>query len=155
MPKSDQPGAGDVGAPDGTGVAMSTTMMLIAAGRSAQRRFEAALAEQQVTLRHIGAIGHLARNPELSYSDLARRARVTPQSMHATIGQLVDLGAVVTETRGRAAYPRLTDRGHDLLSFAAEAAAACDAEFGIDESVVPRLREELKKIAMQDFPGSG
>ncbi len=66
---------------DGPGartVTESTTMLLIAAGRLAQRRFEAALAEQNLTLRHIGAIGHLARNPELSYSDLARRARVTP-----------------------------------------------------------------------------
>ncbi|WP_157897752.1 MarR family winged helix-turn-helix transcriptional regulator [Mycolicibacterium rutilum] len=126
-------------------------MLLIAAGRLAQRRFEAALAEQNLTLRHIGAIGHLARNPELSYSDLARRARVTPQSMHATIGQLVDLGAVVTETRGRASYPRLTERGHELLAFAADASSACDETLGIEESVVAELREELKKVALQSF----
>jgi len=126
-------------------------MLLIAAGRSAQRRFESALAEQKLTMRHIGALGHLAHSPGLSYSDLARRARVTPQSMHATMTQLVELGAVVTENRGRASHARLTARGVELLAFVADTAAACDASFGIADDVAPQLRDELKKIAMQAF----
>jgi DNA-binding MarR family transcriptional regulator len=120
-------------------------MLLIAAGRLAQRRFEAALARKGLTLRHIGALGHLSRSPELSYSDLARRARITPQSMHATMAQLVELGAVTTEARGRASYPRLTERGRELLAFAAEAAAACDEAFGVDDAA----RGQLKALAQQ------
>ena len=142
MPESDMPGSGGVRPPS---VTATTTMLLIAAGRVAQRRFEAALAEQKLTLRHIGAMGHLAHAPDISYSDLARRARVTPQSMHATVGQLVELGAVTTEVRGRASYPRLTDHGRELLAFAAASAAACDDAFGIGDE----LRETLEKIVQQ------
>ncbi|WP_198730525.1 MarR family winged helix-turn-helix transcriptional regulator [Mycolicibacterium baixiangningiae] len=131
--------------PDEPSVAMSTTMLLIGAGRLAQRRFEAALAREGLTLRHIGALGHLSRSPELSYSDLARRARITPQSMHATMAQLVALGAVTTEARGRASYPRLTERGRELLAFAAEAAAACDEALGVDAEV----RSQLARLAQQ------
>lgn len=138
MPNLDRPKLGD-----------STTMMLIAAGRLAQSRFETALAEHNLTLRHIGALGHLAHTPDLSYSDLARRARVTPQSMHATIGQLVELGAVVTDTRGRASYLRLTTRGHELLDFAADAAYACDDSLGFDSNVMAEFRAELKQTARQ------
>jgi DNA-binding MarR family transcriptional regulator len=138
MPNSERPKLGD-----------STTMMLIAAGRLAQRRFETALADHNLTLRHVGAIGHLAHTPGLSYSDLARRARVTPQSMHATIGQLVELGAVVTETQGRASFLRLTTHGHELLALAADAAYACDDSLGFDSNVMAEFRAELKKTAMQ------
>jgi DNA-binding MarR family transcriptional regulator len=120
-------------------------MLLIAAGRLAQRRFEVALAREGLTLRHIGALGHLSHSPELSYSDLARRARITPQSMHATMAQLVELGAVTTEARGRASYPRLTERGRELLAFAAEAAAACDETLGVDDA----MHDRLKLLAQQ------
>ena len=63
----------------------------------------------------LGALGHLARDEALPYSDLARRARVTAQSVQATVGHLVDLGAVSRRTddgpaadrrRSRSAGPR-------------------------------------------------
>jgi len=146
MPEASKPKAAGRDRPS---IALSTTMMLIAAGRLAQRRFETALAEQRLTLRHIGAIGHLAHSPDLSYSDLARRARVTPQSMHATIGQLVELGAVVIEPRGRATHLQLTARGRELLAFAADAAAACDDSFDIDDDVVRNLRIGLEALVRQ------
>lgn len=130
----------------GRGLISSTTMLLIGAGRGAQRRLEDALSEHGLTLRHLGAMGHLARSPGLSYSDLARRARITPQSMHATMVQLTELGAVTTETRGRAAHPQLTEHGHHLLAVAAEVAAACDAELGADREL---LHAELERIARQ------
>lgn len=140
---------------DGPSLALSTTMMLIGAGRLAQRRFEGMLADRKLTLRHVGALAHLVHSPELSYSDLARRARVTPQSMHATIGQLVELGAVTTEARGRASYPRLTELGHELLAFAAEAAGACDDALAVDDDVAHDLRVGLKRLVQQElFPGS-
>lgn len=150
MQKSNKPRAEGRDRPS---LALTTTMMLIAAGRLAQRRFEAALAEQKLTLRHIGALGHLAHSPDLSYSDLARRARVTPQSMHATIGQLVELGAVTAEPRGRASYPRLTARGRELLVFAADAAAACDDAFDLDDDLDRGLRRALELLVRQGlFP---
>ena len=150
MKKSNKPRAEDRDRPS---LALSTTMMLIAAGRLAQRRFEAKLADRKLTLRHIGALAHLAHSPDLSYSDLARRARITPQSMHATIGQLAELGAVTIEAKGRASYPRLTARGRELLAFAADAAAACDDAFDIDDDVDRGLRVGLETLVRQGlFP---
>jgi DNA-binding MarR family transcriptional regulator len=85
----------------------------------------------------------------LVYSDLARRAHITPQSMHATIAQLVDMGAVATESRGRASYPRLTDHGRQLLSFAAQAAADCDAALAVDPELIDCMRTQLKSVVGQ------
>ena len=59
----------------GRTVGDSTTMLLIGLGRLAQRRFEDLLAEENMSLRHVGAIDHLSRSSDLSVSDLARRAR--------------------------------------------------------------------------------
>jgi DNA-binding MarR family transcriptional regulator len=69
--------------------------------------------------------------------------------MHATVGQLVERGAVVTETRGRATFLRLTTHGHELLALAADAAHACDEYLGLDVEVIAELRTELQKVAMQ------
>ncbi|MCM0677499.1 MarR family winged helix-turn-helix transcriptional regulator [Micromonospora phytophila] len=108
----------------------STALLFIAAGRTVQRRVEAALAEHGLTLRHVGALGHLAANPNLSYSDLGRRAGVTAQSMHATVNRLEELGAVVRHHagHGRAARLEVTGHGRTLLTRAGEIAASLDDE---------------------------
>ena len=43
----------------------SSAFLLVAAGRTAQRRLDDALGERGLALRHIGALGHLARRPDL------------------------------------------------------------------------------------------
>ena len=70
-----------------------------------------------LTLRHLGALGHLSHRPDLSYSDLARRAGITTQSMHATVRALEDLGAVSRTLAGQGHPARLeiTARGRELL----------------------------------------
>jgi DNA-binding MarR family transcriptional regulator len=134
-------------APDGPGAGLvtSATMLLIGAGRLAQRRLDAALAEHGLTLRHVGALGHLARSPDLSYSDLARRAGVTVQSMHATIATLIERGAITTADtgRGQRAQLRLTEHGTALLTTAAETARGLDAEWDLDADELGRLRAVL------------
>jgi DNA-binding MarR family transcriptional regulator len=109
----------------------STSFLLVALGRTLQARLEAALAERGLTLRHIGALGHLAGRPDLSYSDLARRAGITPQSMRATVRRLETLGAVrrLPGGQGKAASLEVTALGHDLLAWAGTAAAQVDDEF--------------------------
>jgi DNA-binding MarR family transcriptional regulator len=135
--------------PDGQSLVTSITMLLIGAGRVAQRRLEEALREHGLTLRHLGALGHLARNPELSYSDLARRVAVTVQSMHSTIAALVELGAIEVETaeRGRPARLRLTARGHDLLRTAGAVAHDLDARLPLGELDGQTLRAALREVA--------
>ena len=134
---------------EGQSLVTSTTMLLIAAGRAAQRRLEAALHEHGLTLRHLGALGHLARDPALSYSDLARRVSVTVQSMHSTIAALAELGAIDVETaeRGRPARLRLTPRGHELLRTAGAVAHDLDAALPLRGPAAKELRGALFEIA--------
>jgi DNA-binding MarR family transcriptional regulator len=109
----------------------STSFLLMATGRLMQRRLEAELASRGLTLRHVGALGHLSSGqPDLSYSDLARRAGITPQSMRATVRQLEALGAVrrLAGGQGKAASLEVTDLGRDLLAWAGTAAARVDEE---------------------------
>lgn len=140
----------------GPGVAGSTSFLLVVAGRTAQARLDELLAEKGLTLRHVGALGHLRREPELSYSDLARRAGITPQSMRATVVQLEQAGAVRRREgrQGKAARLDVTARGHRLLSWAAERAEALDAElFGhVDAAARSALRDQLLGVAL---PGRG
>lgn len=129
-------------------LADSTTMLLVLAGRLAQHRLEAELAGQRLTIRHLGALGHLARDPGLSYSDLARRARVTAQSMHATIAQLIELDAIepiAEPAQGRRAELRVTPRGHALLRHAAEIAKAVDDDLlaPLDQAQRRQLQQAL------------
>lgn len=108
----------------------TTAMLVIVAGRMLQGRFEAELTDVGLTMRHLGALGHLAHQPDLSYSDLARRSGVTSQSMHATVRQLEELGAVRRTLAGQGHRARLevTDRGQQLLDAARQAASALDAQ---------------------------
>ena len=79
---------------------------------------ETGLRELGLSLRHLSALGHLGRQPGLSYSELARRARITVQSMQATLGQLEERGAIERRTapgRGRTAQLHLTPAGRELL----------------------------------------
>ena len=112
----------------------TAAMLVIVAGRMLQGRYEAELAESGLTMRHLGALGHLAHQPDLSYSDLARRSRVTSQSMHATVRQLEELGAVRRTLAGQGHRARLevTERGQQLLDTARRAAFALDAQLTAD-----------------------
>jgi len=124
-------------------VSGSLALLLVGAGREAQRRIESALAPHGLTLRHLGALGHLSRRPDMSYSDLARRAGVTAQSMHATVRQLQELGAIVTPRTGQGMRARLevTDRGRALLAQVAALLDELDAELTRD--VPQECREHL------------
>ncbi|MGW7658093.1 MarR family winged helix-turn-helix transcriptional regulator [Streptomyces asiaticus] len=110
--------------------ALSTVMLLITGGRRLQERLDERLASLGLSLRLLGALGHVARDSELSYSDLARRAGVTSQSMRATVLMLEELGAVrrTLPGQGHRARLELTDRGRSLLSDARTVVAELDAE---------------------------
>ncbi|MDX6259601.1 MAG: hypothetical protein QOH84_1289 [Kribbellaceae bacterium] len=87
-------------------------------GRQLRDQAEAALRDQGLSMRHFSALGHLAHQPGLSYSELARRDGITTQSMQSTLRQLQDLGAVelLTEPgRGRTADLQVTKSGQALL----------------------------------------
>lgn len=110
--------------------ATSPAVLLVALGRQVEARLEGALGPAGLSLRLLGALGHLARQPGLSYTELASRARVTPQSMHATVAALIETGAVTPAGTGRGRRARLevTPHGRRLLTAGQEVVAAVDAE---------------------------
>jgi DNA-binding MarR family transcriptional regulator len=129
-------------------LAMSSSFLLVAAGRTMRARLDAELATRGLTLRHVGALGHLAGRPDISYSELARRAGITPQSMRATVRRLEELGAVRRDPggQGRAASLEVTGAGRDLLAWAGEAAARVDAEALAD--IAPDDRATLRRVLL-------
>ena len=121
------PGTGaSVGPPDEP---PNAAFLLIALGKAVREQTEAGLRELGLSLRHLSALGHLGRQPGLSYSELARRARITVQSMQATLGQLEELHAIERRTapgRGRTAQLHLTQTGRGLLDRAQGILRAAD-----------------------------
>lgn len=96
----------------------SPAFFLIGLGRIVREEVETALRAEGSSLRHVSALGHLSRQPGLSYSELGRRAGITAQSMQATLRQLEELGAVERRTlpgRGRTAQLHVTSTGIDML----------------------------------------
>ena len=96
----------------------SAAFLLMTLGRRVEARVAEELAAHGLTLRHLSALGHLAAEPNLSYSELSRRSGVTPQSMHATIDGLIRLGIVELASdgsQGKRAQLRVTARGMAAL----------------------------------------
>ena len=113
----------------------SLSVLLGLVERRLGERLDAGLAAVGTSRRQLGALGHLRREPGLSVSELARRARITPQSMHATVGQLERDGLLQrAETgRGRRAGLVVTEVGLDRLT----------AGLGVVASVDDDLRSHL------------
>ncbi|MEJ2871336.1 MarR family transcriptional regulator [Actinomycetospora sp. OC33-EN08] len=115
---------------------LSTAFLLMTLGGRIREEIEERLRAERMSLRHLSALGHLARHPGLSYSELARRAGITPQSMQATLNALEERGAVERVTvpgRGRSAQLHVTAEGLRLRRVGTDVVA------GIDD----RLRVQL------------
>ena len=115
VPRSSAP----PGAPASPGLPpISPAFLAIGLGRILRTEVEAELARVGFSLRHLSALGHLAAQPGLSYSELARRGGVTVQSMQSTLRQLEGIKAVKRLTpsgRGRRAELQITSTGAALL----------------------------------------
>ena len=105
-------------------------MVLIGIGTTLREHLDERLSVHDITMRHYGALGHLSNAPELSTSDLARRARVTPQSMRATIEHLEEIGAVEHRRHGQGKASELvvTAAGRRLLERARTIVAELDTQ---------------------------
>jgi DNA-binding MarR family transcriptional regulator len=126
--------------------ASSPTMLLVLLGRRLRDRLDAELREQGLSLRHMSALGHLAGRPGLSYSELARRAGITVQSMQSTLSQLEATGAIERRTepgRGRTAELHVTETGTTLLSKGRAVVRAADdhllSVLGADEQALTAM----------------
>ena len=127
-------------------------MLAYGTGRIIERSLETRLEEAGLTLRTLGILGHLANNPRVSYSSLARRADVTVQTMHVTVKRLLADGVVEGETTaGTAAQLRITKRGRAQLMRAREILSLFEVELlaasGIDKDATTTALLSLAQAA--------
>lgn len=130
MPEDDRSAEVAPTAAEGGIAPSSAAFVLIALGNRMRARVESRLATEGIAIRHLSALGHLSRRPGISYSELARRASVTPQSMQATLNKLEAIGAVERTTsggRGRTATLFVTEEGKRLLAVGYSSYAELDA----------------------------
>ena len=119
-------------------------------GRQLREQAEAELRAQGLSMRHLSALGHLAHQPGLSYSELARRDGITTQSMQSTLRQLQDLGAVelLTEPgRGRTADLQVTEIGQHLLERGRAVLRSADAR--LSDAIGNENTKTLARFALQ------
>ncbi|MER6792785.1 MarR family winged helix-turn-helix transcriptional regulator [Amycolatopsis mediterranei] len=129
---ADREGPADQPAPGVPSVPPSNAaFLLMTLGQRIRDRVDRDLRAHRISLRHLSALGHLHRRPGISYSELARRAHVTPQSMMATLRNLEERDAVKRSSdpgRGRTATLHLTAEGHRLREQGQSILAQAEAE---------------------------
>jgi len=133
----------------------NAAFLLIALGRRAQARVDEALARDRISYRHLSALGHLGAGPEMSYSELARRASVTPQSMQATLAHLEGLGIVerVGGTgQGQRARLAITASGRRVLARARSAVNEVEATMLAD--LAAPSADQLRRLLREVFANS-
>ncbi len=121
----------------------SPTVGLLTVSRVWEAAFTDALKPLGLSTRKYGLLGHIRGTPGISFSELARRSRITVQSAHAAVAALVEAGLVDDGTAhaGAASTLRATPTGDELLVRAAEVVARLDADFA---SQHPELTAALR-----------
>ena len=121
----------------------SPTVTLLTVSRVWEAAFTDGLKPLGLTTRKYGLLGHIRGTPGISFSELARRSRITVQSAHTAVAAFVESGLVDDGTAhaGAASTLRVTAKGESLLARAAEVVARLDAEFAAQH---PELTEALR-----------
>lgn len=111
-----------------------------------EARLDQELRELGLTTRKYGLLGHIRSTPGISFSELARRSRITVQSAHTAVRSLVDAGLVADATAhaGAASVLRVTDAGVRVLDTAEQRLAVLDAEFTAGAAGLSDALEELQ-----------
>lgn len=108
----------------------SPTVMLLTLASSWESALTQALRPLGLTTRKYALLGHIRATPGISFSELARRSRITTPSAHGAVSGLAADGWVedVTSRAGAASRLRITPAGEQLLTEAAREVAALDAD---------------------------
>ena len=108
----------------------SPSIALLTFARLVEDRLEPALRARGLTLRKYAVLGHITAAPGISYSELARRSRITVQSTHTLIQSLVGAGLVQSDAPAAGMPARLSASaaGKRLLSEVADDVGQLDSE---------------------------
>lgn len=114
---------------------VSPVVTLLALAAEWESRLDRELRELGLTTRKYGLLAHIDVTPGISFSELARRSRITVQSAHAAVHALVDAGLVADAKAhaGAASVLEVTQAGARVLATA--------------QAVLDRLDEELRAEA--------
>ncbi|WP_020111105.1 MULTISPECIES: MarR family winged helix-turn-helix transcriptional regulator [Nocardiaceae] len=125
-------------------VPFSPMITLLTVARVWDAAFAEALKPLGLTTRKYGLLGHIRGTPGISFSELARRSRITVQSAHSAVAGFVSSGLVDdgTAQAGAASKLRVTNAGLRLLDDAAQAVTALDVQFAENH---PELTEALRE----------
>ena len=125
-------------------VPFSPTITLLTVARVWDAAFAEALKPLGLTTRKYGLLGHIRGTPGISFSELARRSRITVQSAHSAVAGFVSSGLVDdgTAQAGAASTLRVTNGGMKLLDDAAQAVTGLDVQFAENH---PELTEALRE----------
>ncbi|MFV8175728.1 MarR family winged helix-turn-helix transcriptional regulator [Mycolicibacterium peregrinum] len=131
----------------------SPTVGLLTVSRVWESAFTDALKPLGLTTRKYGLLGHVRGNAGISFSELARRSRITVQSAHAAVASFVEAGLVndATAHAGAASTLQITAKGAALLDRAAEVVTTLDAQFAAEH---PELTEALRAYMTRIMSGS-
>ncbi len=123
----------------------SPTVALLTISRVWDAELAAALKPLGLTTRKYGLLGHIRGTPGISFSELARRSRITVQSAHAAVTAFVEAGIVDDGTAhaGSASQLRVTAAGESILARAAEDVTRLDAAFA---AAHPELTKALRTL---------
>jgi DNA-binding MarR family transcriptional regulator len=137
----------DAAAPASAEPPFSPVIALLTLSRVWDAELTAALQELGLTTRSYGLLGHIRSSPGISFSELARRSRITVQTAHTAAGRLLEDGLVqdATAHAGARSTLQVTERGAALLAAAAERLGGLDARFAAaSPSLTAALRDEVR-----------
>ncbi len=129
----------------------SPTIGLLTVSRIWDAALADALKPLGLTTRKYGLLGHIRGMPGISFSELARRSRITVQSAHAAVSAFAEAGLVDDGTAhaGSASSLRVTEKGESLLAQAADEVTRLDAAFSAQH---PGLTTALRELMMDRLP---
>lgn len=126
----------------------SPTVALLTIGRVWDAALADTLKPLGLTTRKYGLLGHIRATPGVSFSELARRSRITVQSAHTAVAAFAADGLVedTTARAGAASRLQVTAAGERLLAEAAERVAVLDAQFAAEYPVlVEAMRRQVEE----------
>lgn len=130
----------------------SPTVALLTIGRVWDAALADTLKPLGLTTRKYGLLGHIRATPGVSFSELARRSRITVQSAHTAVAAFAADGLVedTTARAGAASRLQVTAAGERLLGEAAERVAVLDAQLAAEypvlvEAMQRQIEEHLSR----------
>lgn len=135
----------------------SPTITLLTVARVWDAAYADALRPLGLTTRKYGLLGHIRSAPGISFSEIARRSRITVQSAHSAVAAFVENGLVDDNTAhaGSASRLQVTPAGEALLAEAAGVVGRLDAEFtAAHPDLADALRLHMEQLLRATDPPS-